>query len=237
MSDRSPLARFLLGLGFVAGGLVALAGALWMGGSGLAVVIIAGLVAAALGMGLARETPTASRGMVREAGVKAGAAAVGCLLLVTGIGVLLGAVVAAVVTGVAAVATGAWWLHRRAGHRAADRHRSTPSAAASSGSPWAPPVLRPVPAPAPWSGPVSALPTSHLGREWLRTSAVLARRLEPAARQTIVDRRRQVLDELEQRDPVGFARWVATGPAPGSDPADFVQGAIRGDQEAGNDAA
>jgi hypothetical protein len=32
-----------------------------------------------------------------------------------------------------------------------------------------------------------------------------------------------VLDELERRDPVGFAGWLATGTASDSDPADFLQ--------------
>ena len=87
--------------------------------------------------------------------------------------------------------------------------------------------------------PVSALPTEVLGREWLRTTAALSGRLDPAARQTIVRRREETLDELERRDPGGFARWLAAGP--GSDPAQFVRGDvrgdIRGDTAAGTDAA
>jgi hypothetical protein len=48
--------------------------------------------------------------------------------------------------------------------------------------------------------------------------------LSPVARQTLVARREETLDELERRDPDGFARWLAAGPAAGSDPADFVRG-------------
>jgi hypothetical protein len=74
------------------------------------------------------------------------------------------------------------------------------------------------------TSPVTDLPTAALGREWLRTTAALAGRLEPAARESIVRRRQEALDELERRDADGFARWLAAGPAPGSDPADFVHG-------------
>jgi hypothetical protein len=85
--------------------------------------------------------------------------------------------------------------------------------------------------------PVAALPTSALGREWLRTTTALDGRLQPAARASIVRRRQETLDELERRDPDGFALWLAAGPVPGSDPAEFVRRDVRGDQAAGTDAA
>jgi hypothetical protein len=56
-------------------------------------------------------------------------------------------------------------------------------------------------------------------------------------RASIVRRRQETLDELERRDPVGFARWMAGGPAPASNPALFVHGDVRGDRPAGSDAA
>jgi hypothetical protein len=31
-----------------------------------------------------------------------------------------------------------------------------------------------------------------------------------------------VLDEIERRDPVGFSRWMATVPSPGSDPTEHL---------------
>ena len=79
-----------------------------------------------------------------------------------------------------------------------------------------------------WHGrpehPVSVLPTAVLGREWLETTATLACRLEPAARRAIIQRRQETLDELERRDPAGFARWLAAAGARGdSDPATFVR--------------
>jgi hypothetical protein len=82
------------------------------------------------------------------------------------------------------------------------------------------------------------LTTSGLGREWLRTTAVLGGRLTPADREALVRRREETLDELERRDRVGFARWLADGPAPGSDPAAYVRGRpVQGDPTAGTDAA
>jgi hypothetical protein len=80
--------------------------------------------------------------------------------------------------------------------------------------------------------PVPQLSTRALGQEWVRTSAVLAGRLDPAMRAALVRRREEALDELELRDPVGFARWLLDGPVPGSDPADYVR-----DRTAGTDAA
>jgi hypothetical protein len=80
--------------------------------------------------------------------------------------------------------------------------------------------------------PVTQLPTAALGTEWLRTTSALAGRLQPAVRASIVRRRQETLDELERRDPLGFARWMAGGPAPGSNPAQ-----LQGDRAAGSDAA
>ena len=71
---------------------------------------------------------------------------------------------------------------------------------------------------------VAALATGDLGDEWLQTTAALAGRLDPVTRQSLVDRREAVLDELERRDPDGFARWLAAAPTRGSNPADFVRG-------------
>jgi hypothetical protein len=70
--------------------------------------------------------------------------------------------------------------------------------------------------------PVSALSTTALGAEWLRTSSALTQPIGPAVRQSLALRRQEALDELERRDPDGFARWLAAGPQPGSDPAGFV---------------
>ena len=74
------------------------------------------------------------------------------------------------------------------------------------------------------AAPVTALSTAALGQEWLRTTAALAGGLDAIARRAVVERRGATLDELERRDPRGFVRWIAEGPLPGSDPAEYVRG-------------
>ena len=77
------------------------------------------------------------------------------------------------------------------------------------------------------------LSVEALGREWLRSSAALARPSGPLVRQALVERRQEALDELERRDPAGFARWLAEGATVDSDPARYVAG----DPAEGYDAA
>lgn len=235
MPKRGPLARLLLGSGLVLGGAVGLAGAIALGGAGLVATGVAGGVSAALAAGVARESPTGSRTAATEAAWKAAAGTVGGLLLVSGVVVLAGGVVATLVTCLVAVgALAAWYL--RTQRRRAAAGRSGPAVPPSAPSP-----LRPV-TPlrgAAWTDaallPVGALPTPELGLEWLRTTAALGGRLDPATRQAVVRRRGETLDELERRDPGGFVRWLAAGP--GADPAQFVRGDVRGDTAAGTDAA
>jgi hypothetical protein len=224
----------LLVSGIACGGVVALAGGIALSASGLVAVGVAGAVSAALAAGVAREAPEGGRAAALEAAWKAVAWTVGGLLLISGLVVLAGGVVATLVTGLALSGVLAMWLLR------AQRRGG---AVSSAGVPTTAPTSSPTPLPPVRGGgwadrgrlPVGALPTEVLGREWLRTTAALAGRLEPTARQTIVRRREETLDELERRDPGGFARWLAAGP--GSDPAQFVRGDVRGDQAAGTDAA
>lgn len=232
MPSRSPLRRILIGLGLLCGTLLALAGALALGISGIIAVLVAGVVSAALAAGLAREAPDGGESNVRESAVRAGAGTVGLLLVVSGTAEVAGGVVAAILTGLAAVGALAWWVLRGGPSR-----RSAPGARTTPATPGSGRPVRRGSATEPWEGPVSSLPTAALGREWLLTTAALTRRLDPPARQAIARRREEALDELERRDPAGFARWLAGGPVPGSDPADFVRGPVRGDQAAGTDAA
>jgi hypothetical protein len=149
-------------------------------------------------------------------------------MLVAGAAVLAGGAVAVQVSGLA-VAVGAAWLLRARLARHAGAKALGPAPGRGDGGP-APqlPALR-----LPRSEfPVSLLSTSVLGSEWLRTKATLASRLEPAARHAVIRRRQEILDELEGRDPAGFARWLAVGAA-ASDPAAFVQG----NRTMGTDAA
>ncbi len=69
---------------------------------------------------------------------------------------------------------------------------------------------------------VRGLSAPALGEEWLRTTAVLEASPEPGTRHAVAARRQSVLDELERRDPAGFARWLAQGADRGGNPAVFV---------------
>lgn len=240
MPTRGPLGRSLIGIGLLLGGLVLIVGGLALRGAGLVALAVAGGVAAALAAGVVRESPDREgRRSVVEVAWQAAACTVGGVLLIAGITALAGGVVAALLTGTAVVVVGAVVGARRLTGR-------TSGAPTPTGS--APPDHRPAGVAAPGSRsttpagplpPVSGLPTWALGREWLRTTNALASRLQPAARASIVRRRQETLDELERRDPLGFARWLATGPRPGSDPAQYVRGDAGrlGDEAAGTDAA
>lgn len=219
MSTPRLLVRVLIGLVLAAGGVVALAGGLYLSGSGLIGIAVSGALVGCLAAGIARETPPGARRTAPlDAAVRVGGVTVLVLLVLCGTAVLAGgavaAVVSAVVVGTAVVV--------------AVRHgkRATPP----------PRPVRAVPAPelreADHGGPVPGLTTQALGREWLRTTALLAAALLPEDRAALVRRRQEALDELERRDPEGFGRWLADG-GPETDPADYVQG----ERTAGTDAA
>jgi len=211
VSTRGPLSRFLLGLGAVAGGVLAVVGGLALRPPGLVAVGLAAVVAACLAAGVARESRP-GRPAVVDAAWKAGATTVVVLLVLSGTAVLGGAVLTLVVAGAAAAAWSVRWLVRA--QRAA-------TAAASAVAPARQPSV-PLP-------PVSSLSTGDLGREWTRTTAALGGRLDARTREAIVVRRQETLDELERRDPDGFARWLAGLPLAGSDPSGDLR---RGDPAA-----
>src|SRR4051812_29506550 len=79
--------------------------------------------------------------------------------------------------------------------------------------------------------PVAQLPTSALASVWRWTTGELVGHLDPRARQAIVRRRQETLDERERRDPIGLARWLAVGAPPAGDPPEFMQN----DREPGTD--
>jgi hypothetical protein len=230
---RGPLGRSLLGLGIVCGGFLAVAGGVVLWGPGLVAVGVAGGVSAALAAGVVRESPPVGGRKAGETACVAAAWTIGVLLVVSGVAAVAGGVVAALVTG-AGVAAGLVLVVLR---RQRDRSGGTAAPRAVAWPPPAPPAAPRATAGTRALPPVAALPTSALGREWLRSTTALTTKLQPAARAAIVRRRQETLDELERRDPDGFARWLAGGPAPGSDPAPFVRGDVRGDQAAGTDAA
>jgi len=230
---RGPFVRVLLGVGVGLASALALIGGVALRASGVVAVLLAGAVAACLAAGVARET-TGAHLPAPEAAARAAGWTVGSLFVLSGMAALGGGLAAVLAgAGGAIIALAVWLVRSPRPSREMSPHTLTAEVTG------APAPAAPMPA-APWhaapagrfdaagsarlSAPVTELPTAALGREWLRTTAALAGRLEPAARESIVRRRQEALDELERRDADGFARWLAAGPAPGSDPADFVHG-------------
>lgn len=94
------------------------------------------------------------------------------------------------------------------------RHRVTP--------PTAPglhdgPVARPVP-----PVPVADLATEDLCVAWRRSYFLLLLATDEPARRLVVQRRQDVLDEIERRDRRGFLRWLDSGAKAGSDPGPYL---------------
>jgi hypothetical protein len=201
-------------------GILAVVGGLALRAPGVVAVGVAGFLAGLTAGAIARDTPGSSWRSTLEAAALAVAGCVGLLLVVSGTSVLVGgAGTALLLAAVALVWLGYVW--RRSA-------RQQKAAAAPAERPVDPVPLfvvqgEPAQDPAGVFPPVSALSTAALGREWLRTSAALSGRLDPGMRRSIVARREETLDVLERRDPVGFGRWIAGGPEPASDPADYVR--------------
>jgi hypothetical protein len=213
-----PVTRALTGLGLSGMMILALASCLVLHGSALVWVGMAAALAASVGYG----SPHPSRAAAVAAAGQAAAGAVGSIMIVTGAEVVGGAVMVALVIGLGVVVGGAVWLPRAMRARSAPRRGSGGGATGGGLTPAAPvPMAASL---APSSTPVSLMATLALGREWSRTSAALAFWLEPAARRMFVQRRQDLLDELERRDPAGFARWLVSAPDGNNDPAAFVQG-------------
>jgi hypothetical protein len=217
-------------------GVVAVAGGLAMRGPEIVAVGVAGVLAGCMAAGIVREAPPGSRSRSSlEAGASVGATTVGVLLVVAGITALAGGAVAALTVAAVLVVV---LLARLSRGRGPASRPTAPRAAA----PHHPSADRPVrPRAAELAGllpPVTVLTTAELGQEWTRTTALLGGPLDAAAREALVARRQETLDELERRDPAGFARWLAAGPTLSSDPAGYVHGGpLRGDPAADTDAA
>jgi hypothetical protein len=164
-----------------------------------------------------------------------------CVVLVVAAAVgtvLVAGAVALAVLGVAAGAALLTWGTRAAVRAARPGRRRGPAPAAGIGQP--PPRLPAhlsarhashpsVRAAALARPPVRDLSLEELGREWQRTAAALSTTTDPAAREQLVRRRQEALDELERRDPAGVARWLSGGATVDGDPARH----LRGDQAAG----
>lgn len=227
------LARVLAVTAILAAGGLATVGGLVLRPPGVVAVGVAGLLAGLTAAAIARDAPGPSVRRTLEAAAIGAAATVAVLLVVSGTAALAGAAgVALLLLAMAGVWLGRTLLRSRA--------RSGAGAPRATGLQWPGPAGPPdaaagpaQTAPVAWLlRPVSGLSTAALGDEWVHTSAALSGRLAPAVRRAIVERREEALDELERRDPAGFARWMAAGPAPASDPAQFVRGGPAADTEA-----
>lgn len=227
MPIHGPLGRALVALAVLAGVVLGTVGGLALGGPGFIAVGLAGTLAGLTTAGVLRESPDHDRRSTIEGSLVAAGLTAGAVLLVAGTATVAGGAAAAllVVAGV-----GGWLALRLARPRRQGTAQVAPPVGPGPalGSevlllPVTPADGEPFRRRDADGGPVTELPTAVLGREWLRTTAALAGRLDPRARRAIVEHRQATLDELERRDPVGFARWLAAGPAPGSDPAAFVQ--------------
>ena len=225
MSTPRLLVRVLVGLVLVCAGAVAVVGGLYLSGSGLVAVAVSGALVGCLAAGIARETPPGpNRTAPLEAAVWIGGLTVLALLVLSGTAVVTSGAVTAALCAVA-VGVGVVAAVRRAKR---------------SARPAAPPLAvlgTPELGDADHGGPVPGLSTRTLstralGREWIRTTALLDAALKPEDRAALVRRRQEALDELERRDPDGFGRWLTMGGA-AADPADYVHG----ERTAGTDAA
>jgi len=233
VSARGPLARVLFWAVLLCVGALALAGALALRGSGLVAVAVVGMLAGCTTAGIVREAGGRS---ILEPVVQVTGGSVALLLALAGITALAGGAVAALAAMVGVLG---WLLGRlRRSRRGTGGRRAAGRRPAGSEGPTALPAPEPARGVAGLLVPVTALSTEALGQEWTRTTAVLAGRLDPTTRQSLVLRRGEALDELERRDPAGFARWLAAGPALGTDPAAFVRGGpVSGGTVADTDAA
>lgn len=262
MSTRTLFTRSSMALALGLTGALAFVGGISLHGTGIMAVGLTAVVTGCLGAGVAREsTSPPSRHATTEAAWRSAVGAVAVLLVLSGAAVLAGGAAPVVVVVWGVVVALAWWA-RRSGRRAAQpgpRSAADPPAAPPArptGRPSTHPSARrgthpsgqgttdppppPGPSPAGWHRAASSdlpelseLSMEALGREWLRTASALEAAAHPAARALVVQRRQEALDELERRDPVGFARWLAAGVGAGSDPAQY----LRGDSSAGSGTA
>jgi hypothetical protein len=210
----APLVRSALIVAVPVAAALAVAGALALRVPGLITMLVAAVLVGAVTAGMVGEAPGGGSRAALDAGARAAGWTAGALLVLTGVAALAGGLVA-VLAGAAAGAAVLAVRLRRAGlvGGAAAPARTAPVRSAP-GAPAGPTLLMP---------PVGGLGTRALGDEWLRTTALLDARLDPVIRRALVARRETLLDELERRDPAGFARWLADGPGPASDPAEHVR--------------
>jgi hypothetical protein len=236
VSSRGLLVRCLVCVAVVAVGVVAVVGGLSLRPAGLLAVGLGAVVTGALAAGIAREASDDDLRATVEATWQTAAWTVLGLLVLAGVAAIAGALVTTLVGAVGGmVGLGIWMARTRPGRR-------VPAAPPAAGRPPARPVppasrvqaTRPtvvagnVTAGLPGPALLAALPLEALGREWTSTSAALGSPLDARTRQAVVRRREAVLDELERRDPAGFARWLAAGPLSATDPVRYLRAGATG---------
>jgi hypothetical protein len=232
------LARASSLLATVLVGGLAVVGGVSLHGAGVLAIVLSGVVAGCLGAAIARERPPApGRRSVADAGWRAAITTVATFLVLAGSAAVGGRAAPVLVVGCLGVLVLAWWTRRRS----ADVDPAAPAPRPGTGSPPAHPPVRRGPHPSGRGGaasggpppaalpPAAGLPVEELSREWRRTAGLLESAVDAGTRAQVVRRRGEVLDELERRDPAGFARWLATGAS--SD--DYPVGHLRGDSTAG----
>jgi hypothetical protein len=101
--------------------------------------------------------------------------------------------------------------------------------------PPAEPSVRPQPT-APPMPDCASLDNDELCRTW-RHSFVVLDKAEPGERLPIVQLRQACLDELQRRDPSGFARWIGAGARAASDPGRYLFRRDAPGQRGGTDSA
>lgn len=72
------------------------------------------------------------------------------------------------------------------------------------------------------SVPVAGLTTEELCASWRRSYFQVLLAPDASSRHQIAQRRQDLLDELERRDPRGFLRWLESGARPGGDPGPYL---------------
>ena len=237
MSLRRLLTRAVVLLAVAVAGSLAVVGVVSPHGAGVVAVVLAGVVAGSLGAGIAREDPAAGRRTIADAAWRAAVGTVTALLVIAGSAELVGRAAPVLVVACLALVALACWARRTPPavrppapaappsspatpptHPAARRgpHPSGRSVAAS-GPPRTP--VRPSTAMPPAALPPAAgMAVEQLSREWRRTAGALEIGVDSTTRAQVVRRRGEVLDELERRDPAGFARWLAGGASAGDYP-------------------
>jgi hypothetical protein len=219
---RLVIVRVVPVAGLCAGTAVGALGAVAAPGTTAGGMFCAALMGLATGLRV-REIAAGDRAARVSAGRRAGLV-VGCVLavgwaVVTGAALLLGLAMTGMLLVLAFAAGGAALWPRRSrpatGLLLRIAQPAVPPAADPSPHPAALPAFAPSPA---------GLSTEQLCRAWQHSYFALLDLPADAARTDVVRLREQLLDEIERRDPVGFARWIDTDARPGNNPGRYVVG-------------